>query len=860
MVIKEQGNKPVYSDGDETERNMMKIASEYPEDMAEDYIARNSSYTVNNTFSAVRQNILNWYPFDKDAEILEVGAGMGAITGMLCERAKRVVAIEMNQVRAEIIRTRYAKRDNLQVLSEDINTWQTEQTFDYIVFIGVLEYAAVFLEGENPYDQFLKNIRRRLRPTGKILFAIENRFGLKYWLGASEDHLQQPFVGIRGYENTKTPRTFSKQELSQLLERAGFMHYRFYAALPDYKFPELIFSEDYKPDYMNLKKISFTYSKGSVLTANEKDLYKDIIENGVFSFFANSYLIEASSMDLGCNHVVQVSAKSEVYKEYRVSTVMYSDGSVYKVPMHRNASQHLRDILRNTRDLEERGIQVLPLSLEGDKLVSKKFEGPSAQDIFKKALEGNDRETLHRQLDCLRDNLIKSSELIDYSINNILALNGLDEAGVQYGPVLQRAYIDMTFYNSFWVDNALVFYDQEWCFERVPLHFCLYYTLKSAYYRSDVDTKVTFEELLEYLEIRKKEIASYDKLEEFIWSKILYRQTDFYGEDGYCNRYNDQMTLHSRKEQHEKEIQLKERQIAQLQEEAAAQDEHLKQLNIEIAQKGERIVQLQEETATRDEHLKQLNIEIAQKGERIVQLQEETATRDEHLKQLNIEIAQKGERIVQLQEEVEERNEHIRNKEGHIEQLLEVEREYEREKNSRTYRLALKFRKVSLYLFPIGSKRRFLAKLACRVIRHPIYMLKLVNARRIRNGITVLKTEGGDSAETHLHLVEEYEKSVEVPLPEGSQISLEPSDPEKKLEDYEKMIFRKWNNPMVSIVIPAYNQFDYTYYCLQSVLKNSGDITYEIILADDHSADLTSRIEEIVEGVTVIHNRTWASF
>ena len=85
MIIKEQENEVIYSDGQETENNMLQIASEYPEDKSEDFIAHNSSYTINNTFSSVRRNILNWYPFQEHSEILEVGAGMGAVTGLLCD-------------------------------------------------------------------------------------------------------------------------------------------------------------------------------------------------------------------------------------------------------------------------------------------------------------------------------------------------------------------------------------------------------------------------------------------------------------------------------------------------------------------------------------------------------------------------------------------------------------------------------------------------------------------------------------------------------------------------------------------------------------------------------------------------------
>ena len=100
----------------------------------------------------------------------------------------------------------------------------------------------------------------------------------------------------------------------------------------------------------------------------------------------------------------------------------------------------------------------------------------------------------------------------------------------------------MTFYNSFYINNTLVFFDQEWKFADVPLKFILYYAVKSIYMRTQVNTSIKYDEILEYLAIGQEKYI-YDKLEEFIWSNILYRQGDFYGGDGYCNIYNDDLLL-----------------------------------------------------------------------------------------------------------------------------------------------------------------------------------------------------------------------------------------------------------------------------------------------------------------------------
>jgi len=821
MILKEQDDRCVYSDGETTEELMYKIAKQFPEDLSQDYIANKSTYTLNNTFSSVRQNILNWYPFKENADILEIGAGMGAITGMLCNKARHVTAIEMSKTRADVIKARYPDRENLLVISENINTWDTNERFDYIVFIGVLEYAAVFSDTKKPYDDFMLNVNKLLKSDGVVLFAIENRFGIKYWLGGSEDHLQEPYVGIEGYKEPKTPRTFSKKELEEILIAVGLKYYRFYSVLPDYKFPELIFSDDYTPDYMNLKKVSFTYSKNSSLVADEKELYKDIISNQVFPFFANSFLIEASRNDLENKRVIHVSAKGEVHKEYRVSTIIDNCNNVYKVPMHENAKMHIQNILQNTKHLAEHGVKVLPVELEEGKLKSIKFDGMIAQSVFTDALSCDDKNTVYKLINRLKEAYLLSSFVVEYNINNILIDNALAKDDFNYGLILQKAFVDMTFYNSFWVDDELIFFDQEWCYDRVPLNFCLYYSIKSVYQKADMITNISLNEILNYLNISPDEVVVYDKLEEIIWSKILYRQTDFYGEDGYCNRFSHEMTYHNQIAIYKKNLLLKE--------------------NI-IKEEEKKVISLNNKLDMQDKKIIDLSAQIDKLGKKKID-KDGIIYKNECL--VN-ELIMKNSELEQI----------IRNKEGHIEQLLEVEREYEREKHSRTYRLSLIFRKVSIAFFPVDSKRRFFVGMIKKIIKKPKLMFKVVNLRRIRNFFAIYKEEGIESVKHHYQLVEEVECSRLNPFDSNQYkvANVELSE-DKKIDEYKKISFKSFEEIDVSIIIPAHNQFNYTYHCLESILNNSGDIRYEVIIVDDCSTDLTAQIEDIISGIKVIHNK-----
>ena len=67
--------------------------------------------------------------------------------------------------------------------------------------------------------------------------------------------------------------------------------------------------------------------------------------------------------------------------------------------------------------------------------------------------------------------------------------------------------------------------------------------------------------------------------------------------------------------------------------------------------------------------------------------------------------------------------------------------------------------------------------------------------------------------------------------------------------------------PLVSIVIPVYNQYAYTHVCVYSILKKtSAYIPYEVIILDDCSTDETQTIKERIKNIQVYRNQTNQGF
>ena len=69
-----------------------------------------------------------------------------------------------------------------------------------------------------------------------------------------------------------------------------------------------------------------------------------------------------------------------------------------------------------------------------------------------------------------------------------------------------------------------------------------------------------------------------------------------------------------------------------------------------------------------------------------------------------------------------------------------------------------------------------------------------------------------------------------------------------------------FDKPLVSIIIPVHNQFNYTFQCINSILTNDPIVPYEIIIADDMSSDKTKIIEKYIKNIIVLHNNKKNNF
>ena len=168
-----------YSDGVEVEERLLSIVSNakdrstFSQELAEPICDWPTEYY----FSRFRHCLVRPLDLHSGDKVLELGCGCGAITRYLGEIGANVVAVEGSLARARVAAERCRDLTNVRVVVDDLLSFETDERFDCILLIGVLEYAALFSGREKPFEHYLQAVTRFLAPGGRVVIAIENKVG-----------------------------------------------------------------------------------------------------------------------------------------------------------------------------------------------------------------------------------------------------------------------------------------------------------------------------------------------------------------------------------------------------------------------------------------------------------------------------------------------------------------------------------------------------------------------------------------------------------------------------------------------------------------------------------------------------------
>lgn len=244
-------------------------------------------------FSPIRQSILEWYDFDKNEECLEFGSDCGAITCLLTKRVNHVDCVEPFETGCLINAYRNNDCNNISIYVSDIDSFSTDKKYKYITLIGVLDNPDYVSYSNCSCVDLLIKLRSMLKPDGRVLIAVDNKYGLKNWSGHADVRTGRYFDSIVGTHNETNIKSFTKKKLENTLKEAGFGNLHYYYPVPDYRFPTQLFSDENQPKNSDIVFESITYDKPALNLFDENAAMKEIIEDGLFPIFANSFFVEA---------------------------------------------------------------------------------------------------------------------------------------------------------------------------------------------------------------------------------------------------------------------------------------------------------------------------------------------------------------------------------------------------------------------------------------------------------------------------------------------------------------------------------------------------------------------------------------
>lgn len=442
---------------------------------------------MENSLLKFKKNIISWYPIEKKDTVLQVG--------------------EDEEIHKELL-----KKTNNVVVIEKINEFEMKANFDYVTLIGRFEN----LTTEKEIIDLIAFAKDCLTRDGKILIAMKNKFGMKYWTGEKESENSEIFGTIVSNKEN----IFGISKIKAILDDLK-LKYKFYYPLPDYKNANVIYSDEYLPTNDSIDARDLTYCKdGELLVFSEREAYKQLLneDKKYFPFFANSFFIEVAEKDR-FEDIRYIGYGITRKEEHRIKTVIRKN-IVEKTADNEKAKAHIQNIARNIKVLNDAKIECLD-KFDNDMIISKFLSEANSFDevlmdvYINKGLDEVIKRIKEFKTDIL-DKLLKETaekENTVFEKYNVEISNELKEK-LHF---TKNGILDLIFQNCLVKGNKIFAYDQEWYEENVPVEFILY---RALFYFTELKKRTDINEIYKKLELEEY-VETFEKLETILQANIV---------------------------------------------------------------------------------------------------------------------------------------------------------------------------------------------------------------------------------------------------------------------------------------------------------------------------------------------------
>ena len=435
----------------------------------------------------LKKNIINWYPMKENVTVLQIGEDKEIYDAIL------------------------EKTKNISVISEK-GLYKASQKYNFVVLIGVFER----LKTEKEIKHLLEFAKNSITVDGKILLAMQNKFGMKYWAGEKSNSSTMKYETIISSKEN----VLSYTKIKQILEELD-MKFKFYYPLPDYKTTNVIFTDEILPDDKNIdSRLLNLCENEEIFDFSEREAYKQIIKDDkkLFSFFSNAFFIEIAKEN-NFEDIKYVSFSNTRKKEYQIQTVIKSD-YVFKTASNKNSLNHIKSISENINILKRCNLNLID-EFKNETIVSKYLKDAELLDtVLNRIYYEKGKEEFIKKIKEFYETIImkllidkSTSEKTVFEQYNIDIPNDI-KSKLHF---TKNGLYDLITQNCLVQNDNIFIFDQEWKKENIPIEFILY---RAIYYFSNINDK---DELYSDLGISEY-ISYFNELEIKIQDEILDKQ------------------------------------------------------------------------------------------------------------------------------------------------------------------------------------------------------------------------------------------------------------------------------------------------------------------------------------------------
>jgi hypothetical protein len=400
-----------------------------------------------------RNNILECLAelFNRNSTVLEISPGDGAETKWLAERFKELDIIDGDPKRVQAIGAMASLYKNVNISVDDIRKATFNKKYDLIIMPNAWEHI-LFYGTSSPKGSLvdlLKKVNGILNESGIVMLTLENKLGIKQLLGRSNRISRFPKI---------SPASFTKQDITELLEEAGFDYKQFYHVFPDNRFARTIIAEN--DEVLSLRPYNWIkfQSNDHQFSIPEPIILKTLTDMGLFWQLSNSFLVLAgksgnarlktewlikkinnTSYDIKFHHAITLEKKAP--SKYMINRTPISDSKPFFI------SGEVEYRLEN----EE--------YVDGELLSFK---------LYRALLEKNQASAIKRVIKILHDSLISK-----------YCTGSVDPCGF---PLVSGEAFDYTLWNLVQPKNGdIIFIDKKWRVKQaIPADFILFRNLFHA--------------------------------------------------------------------------------------------------------------------------------------------------------------------------------------------------------------------------------------------------------------------------------------------------------------------------------------------------------------------------------------------